>query len=166
MLAVQTPWYADIINYLACGIMPYDFSYQQKRKLRTDSIFYICYDLLIFKRGENMIIKRCVLETEQGEIIDKCHASQYGGHFLGDKTAHKILQSSFYWPNLFKDCLEWVNHCDKCQRIGNISRRYEMPLQGILVVQIFYVWGIDFMGPFPSPFGNLYILLAVNYVSK
>ena len=41
-----------------------------------------------------------------------------------------------------------------------------MPLQGILVVQLFDVWGIDFMGPFPSSFGNLYIILAVDYVSK
>ena len=41
-----------------------------------------------------------------------------------------------------------------------------MPLQGILVVQIFYVWGIDYMGPFPPSFGNIYILLAVDYVSK
>ena len=48
----------------------------------------------------------------------------------------------------------------------NLSRRNEMPLQGILVVQIFYVWGIDFMGPFPSSFGNMYILLVVDYVSK
>ena len=36
----------------------------------------------------------------------------------------------------------------------------------ILVVEIFDVWGIDFMGPFPSSFGKLYILLAVDYVSK
>ena len=50
--------------------------------------------------------------------------------------------------------------------MGNISRRNEMPLQGIMVVQIFYVWGIDFMGPFPSSFGNIYILLTVDYVSK
>ena len=50
--------------------------------------------------------------------------------------------------------------------MGNINIKNEMPLQGILVVQIFYVWGIDFMGPFPSSFGNLYILLAVEYVSK
>ena len=41
-----------------------------------------------------------------------------------------------------------------------------MPLHGILVVQLFDVWGIDFMGPFPSSFGNLYILLVVDYVSK
>ena len=50
--------------------------------------------------------------------------------------------------------------------MGDISRRNETPLQGILVVQIFDVWGIDLMGPFPSSFGNLYILLAMDYVSK
>ena len=48
----------------------------------------------------------------------------------------------------------------------NINRRNEMPLQGIMVVHIFYVWGIDFMGIFPPSFGNPYILLAVDYVSK
>ena len=36
----------------------------------------------------------------------------------------------------------------------------------ILVVEIFDVWGIDFMGPFPTSFGNIYILVAVDYVSK
>ena len=41
-----------------------------------------------------------------------------------------------------------------------------MPLHGILVVQLFDVWGIDFMEPFPSSFGNIYIILAVDYVSK
>lgn len=35
-----------------------------------------------------------------------------------------------------------------------------------LVVEIFDVWGIDFMGPFPNSFGFEYILLAVDYVSK
>ena len=101
-----------------------------------------------------MIIRRCVPETKQGEIIDKCHASPYGGHFVGDRKTHKILQSGFYWPTLFKNYFEWVKHCDKCQRLGNISRKNEMPLQGILVVQIFYLWRIDFMAHFLSSFGN------------
>ena len=26
-VSVQLPWYADIVNYLTCGIMPPDFSY-------------------------------------------------------------------------------------------------------------------------------------------
>ena len=50
--------------------------------------------------------------------------------------------------------------------MGNIGRRNEMSLQGILLVQIFDVWGMDFMGPFPPLFGNQYILLVVEYVSK
>ena len=34
------------------------------------------------------------------------------------------------------------------------------------MVKFFYVWGIYFMGPFPLSYGNLYILLVVDYVSK
>ena len=105
-------------------------------------------------------------ESEQGRILFECHASPYGGHFAGDKTSHKILQSGFFWPTIFKDCFEWVKICDQCQRMGSISRRYEMPLQGILVVQLFNVWGIDFIRPFPSSFRNMYILLDMDYVSK
>ena len=41
-----------------------------------------------------------------------------------------------------------------------------MPLTNILEVELFYVWGIDFMGLFPSSYGHKYILLAVDYVSK
>ena len=63
MLSIQTPWYADIVNYLACGIMPCEFSYQQKRKLRTDCRLYIWDDPLLYRRGADMIIRRCVLET-------------------------------------------------------------------------------------------------------
>ena len=114
LLSVQTPWYADIVNYLAYGNMPYEFSSQQKRKLRTCRRFYIRDDPLLFRRGMDMIIRRCVAETEQGESIDKYHASPYGGHFPRDIVTHKIIQSGFYWPTLFKDCFEWVKHCDKC----------------------------------------------------
>ena len=134
--------------------------------MRIDVRFYIWDDSLIFKRGAYKIIRRCVLEAEKGRILNKCHASPYGGHFAGDKTIQKILQSDFYWQNLFRDCFEWVKHCDRCQRMGNINRKNEMPLQGILVVHFFYVWGIDFMGPFPPSFRNLYIFLVVVYVSK
>ena len=138
-LSFQMPWYADIVNYLACGVVPSEFSYQQKRKLRTDSRYYIWDDPLLFKRGADMIIRRCVPESEQCKIMNECHASPYGGHFSGERTAHKILQSGFYWPTVFRDCTEWVKLCDRCQKIGNISSINEMPLRGIMVVQIFYV---------------------------
>ena len=36
----------------------------------------------------------------------------------------------------------------------------------MLEVELFDVWGIDFMGPFLPSFGKNYILVAVDYVSK
>ncbi|GJX45062.1 reverse transcriptase domain-containing protein [Tanacetum coccineum] len=55
---------------------------------------------------------------------------------------------------------------DSCQRQGKISQRDEMPQNSIQVCEIFDVWGIDFMGTFPSSRGNKYILVAVDYLSK
>ena len=40
-LSFQLPWYADIVNFLACGVMPPEFSYQLRKKLRNDNKFYI-----------------------------------------------------------------------------------------------------------------------------
>jgi len=34
----------------------------------------------------------------------------------------------------------------------------------MLFYEVFDVWGIDFMGPFPISFGFNYILLAIDYV--
>jgi len=41
-----------------------------------------------------------------------------------------------------------------------------MSLSSILIVEIFDVWGIDFMDPFLLSFGFVYILVIVDYVSK
>ncbi|GJU68778.1 reverse transcriptase domain-containing protein [Tanacetum coccineum] len=49
---------------------------------------------------------------------------------------------------------------------GNISKRDEMPQSSIQVCEIFDIWGLDFMGPFPPSNNNRYILVAVDYVSK
>ena len=39
-------------------------------------------------------------------------------------------------------------------------------MRPILEVEIFDLWGIDFMGPFPPSNEKEFILVAVNYVSK
>ena len=31
-LSFQSPWYADIVKFLACGVMPQEFNYQQRKK--------------------------------------------------------------------------------------------------------------------------------------
>jgi hypothetical protein len=41
-----------------------------------------------------------------------------------------------------------------------------MPQKGILEIEPFDCWGIDFMGPFPESDNKMYILVCVDYVSK
>ncbi|XP_024007268.1 uncharacterized protein LOC112083471 [Eutrema salsugineum] len=67
---------------------------------------------------------------------------------------------------MFKDAQNVVSRCESCQRHGNISKRNEMPQNPIFEVEVFDCWGIDFMGPFVSSYGNQYILVVVDYVSK
>nr|GEY46358.1 reverse transcriptase domain-containing protein [Tanacetum cinerariifolium] len=76
------------------------------------------------------------------------------------------FDSGFYWPTIYKDAIELVKRCDSCQRQGKILQKDEMPHNSIQICEIFDVWGIDFMGPFPSSKGNKYILVAVDYLSK
>nr|CAN69603.1 hypothetical protein VITISV_007659 [Vitis vinifera] len=69
-------------------------------------------------------------------------------------------------PSLFKDAHTMCRSCDRCQRLGKLTRRNMMPLNPILIVDLFDVWGIDFMRPFLMSFGYSYILVGVDYVSK
>ncbi|GJW88978.1 reverse transcriptase domain-containing protein [Tanacetum coccineum] len=100
-----------------------------------------------------------------------CNASDFvigptGAIIEANLTAQKVFDAGFFWPTIYRDAHTMIKSCDTCQRQGKISQRDEMPQNAIQVCKIFDVWGIDFMGPFPSSRGNKYILVAVDYLSK
>ena len=163
---VHCPWYADIVNYLVTGQSPTQWTSQQKKKFLTDIKKYYIDDPYLFKYCPDQLMRRCVPNDEQTRILTFCHSEACGEHFSARKTTDKILQDGFYWPALFKDYFEFCKTCTRCQQLGGITKRNMMPLTPILIIEIFYCWGIDFMGPFPPSYGYLYILLSVDYVSK
>ncbi|XP_019235428.1 PREDICTED: uncharacterized protein LOC109215773 [Nicotiana attenuata] len=125
LLAVTTrevPWYAYFVNYLASGEMPPDLEPHVKKKFLRDVRSYVRDEPFLFKSCINQLMRRCVPESKINAILHDCHASPYGGHHAGDKTAAKVLQSGFYWPSLFKDAHEFVRRCDKCQRTGTNTK--------------------------------------------
>ncbi|GKD73050.1 reverse transcriptase domain-containing protein [Tanacetum coccineum] len=79
---------------------------------------------------------------EAVDILTACHNGPTEGHHGANYTAKKVFDS------------------------GKISQKEKMPQNAIQVCEIFDVWGIDFMGPFPSSRGNKYILVDVDYLSK
>nr|GEU64112.1 reverse transcriptase domain-containing protein [Tanacetum cinerariifolium] len=98
--------------------------------------------------------QRCVHGQEAYDIHKACHEGPIGGHHVANFTAKKVFDAGFFWPTIYKDAYDLVKSCDSCQRQGKISQRDEMPQNVIQVCEIFDVWGIDFMGPFPSSRGN------------
>ncbi|XP_075483643.1 uncharacterized protein LOC142523798 [Primulina tabacum] len=137
-----------------------------KRKFLNEVKNFYWYDSYLFNYCPYQIFRRCIPDNEVSSVIKFCHSEACGGHFSSKKTAAKILQCGFYWPTLFKDTHEICKICENCQKLGAISKRNMMPLYPIIEIEIFDCWGIDFVGPFPSSFGYLYILVAVDYVSK
>ncbi len=67
----------------------------------------------------------------------------------------KVLKSGFYWPTLFKDARKFVLSCDECQRIGNIGKRQEMPMNYSLVIEPFDVWALIIWDLSQNPTGIL-----------
>nr|GFB55147.1 reverse transcriptase domain-containing protein [Tanacetum cinerariifolium] len=138
----------------------------QKKKFFKDARHYFWDDPYLFRTCADQIIRRCVAGQEAIHILKACHSGPTGGHYGASYTAKKVFDSGFYWPSIYKNAFELVKHYDSCQRHGKVSQRDEMPQNFIQICEIFDVWGIDFMGPFPSSKGNKYILVAVDYLSK
>ena len=103
---------------------------------------------------------------EAVQILEKCHRVEYEGHYGTFRTHAKIWQSGFYWPTMYQYTQHFIKRCERCQRHGNINTRDAMPLTNNLQVELFDVWGIDYMCPFPPCQGYEYILVVVDYVSK
>ncbi|GJR55934.1 reverse transcriptase domain-containing protein [Tanacetum coccineum] len=156
----STPWFADIANYHAGNCIVKGMSSQQKKKFFKNVKHYIWDDPYLFKICVDQ--RRCVHRQEAVDILTACHNRPTGGHHGANYTAKKVFDSSFYWPTIYRDAHDLVTRCDACQRQGKISQHDEMPQNAIQVCEIFDVWGIDLMGPFPSSRGNKYILVAVD----
>ncbi|CAN6566300.1 unnamed protein product [Malus baccata var. baccata] len=163
---VSEPWYADLVNYLVSKHVPSELLKHQCDKLKKEARFYVWDDPYLWKYCPDQVIRRCVHDSEFNAILTFCHTYACGGHFGTQRTALKVLECGFYWPTIFRDARTFCMSCDRCQRTGNIGPKQQMPQTPIFSVEIFDVWGIDFMGPFPPSFGFTYILLAVDYVSK
>nr|GEV94207.1 reverse transcriptase domain-containing protein [Tanacetum cinerariifolium] len=166
MLAVVAPWFADFANYNAGNFIVKGMTSQQKNKFFKDVKHYFWDDPFLFKICADQVIRRCVHGKEALDILEAYHNGPTGGHHGANLTAKKVFDAGFFWPTIYKDAHEFAKNCDSCQRQGKISQRDEMPQNSIQICEIFDVWGIDFMGPFPYSRGNKYILVAVDYLSK
>ncbi|KAL4296144.1 hypothetical protein GQ457_12G015000 [Hibiscus cannabinus] len=132
------------------------------------------------------VLKRC----EEGDLVlnwEKCHFMVNKGTVLGHKISSKGIEvdkakveviEKLPPPTNVKGIRSFLGHVVFYRRFIKEFSKISKPMCNLLQqnkpfvydkecqVELFDVWGIDFMGPFPSSRGDLYILLAVDYVSK
>ncbi|GJU00150.1 reverse transcriptase domain-containing protein [Tanacetum coccineum] len=135
----STTWFIDFANYHAGNFIVKGMSSQQKNKFFKDVKHYFWDVPFLFKICADQMIRRCVHGKEALDILG----------ILAQQWTHR-----------------GTSWCKSHHQKGKISQKDEMPQNSIQVCEIFDVWGIDFMGPFPSSKGNKYILMAVDYLSK
>ena len=151
---------------MASDIVLSALSFNQRKKFMYDVKKFFSDEPYLYRSCADGLIRRCVQKVEMLSVLEACHSSPVGGHASGIRTTHKILQCGYYWPTIHQDAHEFAKACDRCQIDGGISRKQELPLNLILLIELFDVWGIEFMGPFVSTHGMKYILVVVDYVAK
>ncbi|GJZ94342.1 reverse transcriptase domain-containing protein [Tanacetum coccineum] len=127
------------------------------------------HDLPRLNSMELHSLSRDVYPVHGKEALDFLEAATMAptGEINGATSHQRSLTSVSSGPPSHKDVHEFVKRTvTRAKRQGKTSQRDEMPQNSIQVCEIFDMWGIDFMGPFPSSRGNKYILVAVDYLSK
>ncbi|GJY05487.1 reverse transcriptase domain-containing protein [Tanacetum coccineum] len=162
----EEPWYADYVNYIVGKVVPPKWTPERRKQFFSQVRNYFWDEPYTFRLCPDNVMRRCVTVDEILEILTHCHSGPTRGHHNAFVTGRKVYEAGFYWPSIFKDAKDYVMKCDACQKSGNISSRNEMRQNNIQVCEVFDIWGLDFMGPFPDSRGNKYILVAVDYVSK
>ncbi|CAM8931970.1 unnamed protein product [Rhodiola kirilowii] len=65
----NVPWYADFVNFLACGILPPDLSHNQKRKFLSDFKRYFWDDPFLYRLCADGLYRTCT--SGQVEISNR-----------------------------------------------------------------------------------------------
>nr|GEY05299.1 reverse transcriptase domain-containing protein [Tanacetum cinerariifolium] len=119
------------------------------------------------KKEEKLIEAPILIASNWDQPFElMCDASDYAvGAVLGQRV-EKHFRPVHYANKTMTQAETNYTTTEKEMLTGKISQRDEMPQNSIQLCEIFDVWGIDFIGPFPSSKGNKYILVTVDYLSK
>jgi hypothetical protein len=91
--------------------MPLDhLDRNSQRRIISESKKYFWDAPYLFKLGNDGVMRRCVPREERLEILRKCHATEYGGHYNHFWTQAKVWSSRFYWSEMHEDTKDMLHH--------------------------------------------------------
>nr|KYP57912.1 Pro-Pol polyprotein [Cajanus cajan] len=146
----------SIWSYLKEGTLPEDKD--EARKVRMRSAKFVIIGDELFKRGISTPLLKCLTATQAAYVIEEIHRGICGMHSGAAqwRPEHSEL-----------DCQDYVQKCRECQQFGNTHRQPPEVLHHMMSAWPFSQWGMDILGPFPPPKGQLkFLLVAIDYFTK
>jgi hypothetical protein len=167
LISSDDVWYGYIIIYLQNQTFRPDIYSIDHHHILYQACQYIILDDTLYHHGIDSIFWRCLTYNEAEKYLNDCHSRECASHMSGYETAQKILRVGYFWPSLFKDCINVIQKCHTCQTYNHKIRSHPDPLHPLVSLGSFSKWGIDFMTCNPlSARGHGYIIVVVDYFTK
>ena len=128
LISSQDPWYGDLIVYLQTANFPSTFSKDERHKLCHLAKNYLIIGDTLYHRGVDSILRHCLTLEEAEVVLNDCHSGSCGGHLSRLATTQKLLRVGYFWPSIFKYCVELVKRCHPCQVYTRTMHAHPAPL--------------------------------------
>ena len=115
LIFTSDPWYGDILIYLQNLKCPASFSLEERCKLCTHAKNYLIIGDTLYKRGVESVLHESLTHEEADIVLNDAHRGACGGHLSGLAMTQNILCTDYFWPMIFKDCVEAMKRCHPCQ---------------------------------------------------
>ena len=140
LISTTDPWYGDIILYLQTLRYQPTASWDERRRVHHQDKIYLILNNTLYHRGVDSILHHCLTHKEAEIVLNDFHAGACGGHLSGLAIAQKILRAGYFWPSIFKDCIETVKKFPPCQMFTSKKCTHPTPLHPIVAVGPFAKW--------------------------
>jgi hypothetical protein len=86
------------------------------------------------------------------KILNDYHSRACGGHLSRLAISQKILCAGYFWPTVFKDCINMIQKFHPCQIFSKKMHAHPSPLHHVIAIGPFSKWGIN--------------IVAIDYFTK
>ncbi|KAK5832625.1 hypothetical protein PVK06_016427 [Gossypium arboreum] len=162
------PWFQDVLEYIKNQKYPEQANENDKRTIRKMVAGFVLDGDILYKRGKDQVLLRCVDTVEARKILKDVHEGICRTYANGFTMARKIMRLGYYWLTMETDCINFAQKCHKCQIYSDKIHVAPLPLHIMTSPWPFSMWGMDVIGlisPKASN-GHRFIFVVIDYFTK
>lgn len=115
-----------------------------------------------------MVLLKCLDRYEVDMLIKEIHEGYFDTHANRHTMVKKILRAGYYWLTMEINFFKYVKKCHKFQIYVDKVHMPPIPLNVLIALWPFSMWGIDKIGMIEpkAANGHRFILLVIDYIIK